>query len=186
MTHHVSVIVIQAGAGLRAIRQRPHDARVALEAIDASGRLALTDMRRMLGVLGEGESQEPCPGWIASATSSRRCARRDWRSSSAFRRSPTAGPGSGVVGLPHCPGGPDELVEIHRRRSGSGHGSLRSTLPRPIHRGRAWSWRSAGGQNRHMPGVGSWECVNEWRCSAAPSPRGRRPAASSSKPATNR
>jgi signal transduction histidine kinase len=52
VTHHVSVIVIQAGAGLRAIEKRPAEARKALAAIDSTGRLALADMRRMLGILG--------------------------------------------------------------------------------------------------------------------------------------
>jgi signal transduction histidine kinase len=62
VTHHVSVIVIQAGGALRALDQRPSDAREALQAIDQTGRQALTDMRRMLGILGEAESQEPMPG----------------------------------------------------------------------------------------------------------------------------
>jgi signal transduction histidine kinase len=62
VTHHVSVIVIQAGGALRALASRPADARGALEAIDATGRLALTDMRRMLGILGEGAGGEPLPG----------------------------------------------------------------------------------------------------------------------------
>jgi signal transduction histidine kinase len=62
VTHHVSVIVIQAGGALRALDQRPADARTALQAIDHTGRQALTDMRRMLGILGEAESQEPLPG----------------------------------------------------------------------------------------------------------------------------
>ena len=52
VTHHVSVIVIQAGAGLTALDRRPEGARSALEAIDRTGREALTDMRRMLGILG--------------------------------------------------------------------------------------------------------------------------------------
>ncbi len=61
VTHHVSVIVIQAGGALRALERRPQEAREALEAIDHTGRQALTDMRRMLGILGETESQEPMP-----------------------------------------------------------------------------------------------------------------------------
>jgi signal transduction histidine kinase len=61
VTHHVSVIVIQAGGALRALERRPEEARQALEAIDHTGRQALTDMRRMLGILGEAESQEPMP-----------------------------------------------------------------------------------------------------------------------------
>jgi signal transduction histidine kinase len=62
VTHHVSVVVIQAAGALRAIDSRPEEARTALRAIDATGRQALTEMRRMLGVLGEGEMQEPMPG----------------------------------------------------------------------------------------------------------------------------
>ncbi len=61
VTHHVSVIVIQAGGALRALDRRVEDARTALEAIDATARHALTDMRRMLGVLGEGEALGPMP-----------------------------------------------------------------------------------------------------------------------------
>jgi signal transduction histidine kinase len=62
VTHHVSVIVIQAGAALRALGRRPDDVRGALEAIDSTGRQALTDMRRMLGMLGSDAGQEPAPG----------------------------------------------------------------------------------------------------------------------------
>ena len=58
----VSVMVIQAGGGLSAIATRPDDARSALQSIAMTGRLALSDMRRMLGVLGEAETQEPMPG----------------------------------------------------------------------------------------------------------------------------
>ena len=62
VAHHVSVIVIQAGGGLSAIATRPDDARSALQSIATTGRLALADMRRMLGVLGEAETHEPMPG----------------------------------------------------------------------------------------------------------------------------
>jgi signal transduction histidine kinase len=58
VTHHVSVIVIQAGAALRALERRPADARRAVEAIDATGRQALGDMRRMLGILGRAGGDE--------------------------------------------------------------------------------------------------------------------------------
>ncbi len=72
VTHHVSVIVIQAGAGLRALDRRPEGARTALQAVDRTGREALADMRRMLGILGsahedhgdirDGEGLAPQPG----------------------------------------------------------------------------------------------------------------------------
>jgi signal transduction histidine kinase len=71
VTHHVSVIVIQAGAARRALGRRPADVRAAIDAIDSTGRQALTDMRRMLGILGRSDaagesgtsdSLEPMPG----------------------------------------------------------------------------------------------------------------------------
>jgi len=54
VSHHVSVIVIQAGAAARALDRRPADARAAVDAIDHSARAAMTEMRRMLGILGPG------------------------------------------------------------------------------------------------------------------------------------
>jgi signal transduction histidine kinase len=65
VTHHVSVIVIQAGGGLRALDRRPADARAALEAIDATGRQALADMRRMLGILGRSGAAAEAPKTVA-------------------------------------------------------------------------------------------------------------------------
>ena len=62
VAHHVSVIVIQAGGGLSALDRRPEQARSALESIASTGRQALTEMRRMLGVLGAGEPPGPMPG----------------------------------------------------------------------------------------------------------------------------
>jgi signal transduction histidine kinase len=59
VTHHVSVVVIQAGAGLSALARRPEQTRTALEAIDRTARQALHDMRLMLGILGE---QPDAPG----------------------------------------------------------------------------------------------------------------------------
>jgi signal transduction histidine kinase len=57
VSHQVSVIVIQAGAARRALGRRPDDVAAAIEAIETAGRHALTDMRRMLGILGD-----PGPG----------------------------------------------------------------------------------------------------------------------------
>ena len=63
VTHHVSVIVIQAGGGSRAIDRRPEEARSAFDVIARTGRQALSDMRRMLGILGERERarNDPMP-----------------------------------------------------------------------------------------------------------------------------
>jgi signal transduction histidine kinase len=71
VTHHVSVMVIQAGAAEMALDRQPAAAREALKAIGTTGRQALSDMRTMLGILGRGsmaadsgpgEVQPPMPG----------------------------------------------------------------------------------------------------------------------------
>ena len=58
VTHHVSVMVIQAEAAGSALGRRPTDAGTAIAAIASTGRQALADMRTMLGVLGPAASGE--------------------------------------------------------------------------------------------------------------------------------
>jgi signal transduction histidine kinase len=65
VAHSMSVIAVQAGAGAHVLDDRPEQARAALEAISTTARGTLTEMRRLLGVLrdGEGErSHTPAPG----------------------------------------------------------------------------------------------------------------------------
>ncbi len=51
VAHNVSVIVAQAGAAQRVFTTQPDQARQALSSIETAGREALTEMRRLLGVL---------------------------------------------------------------------------------------------------------------------------------------
>ncbi len=51
VAHGMSVMVVQAGAAQRLVAGQPERATVALEQIQVTGREALTEMRRMLGVL---------------------------------------------------------------------------------------------------------------------------------------
>jgi signal transduction histidine kinase len=67
VAHHVSVIVIQAGGASRAVDKRPADVRSALDAIAATGRQALTDMRRLVGSDAEGDAA-PLPRLAELAT----------------------------------------------------------------------------------------------------------------------
>lgn len=65
VAHSMSVIAVQAGVGAHVLTDRPEQARAALEAISATSRGTLTEMRRLLGVLrnDEGErSDVPAPG----------------------------------------------------------------------------------------------------------------------------
>jgi signal transduction histidine kinase len=66
VAHHVSMMVVQAEAGPVAVERDPTRAAGAFEAIAATGRQALVEMRRLLGVLrGDGEpapSLAPQPG----------------------------------------------------------------------------------------------------------------------------
>jgi signal transduction histidine kinase len=51
VAHNVSVMVVQAGAARRTIERDPERAREALTSVEATGRQALDEMRRLLGVL---------------------------------------------------------------------------------------------------------------------------------------
>jgi len=65
VAHSMSVIAVQAGVGAHVLRDRPEQAQEALEAISATSRGTLAEMRRLLGVLrdDQGErSHAPAPG----------------------------------------------------------------------------------------------------------------------------
>lgn len=56
VAHHLSVIVVQAEAGPVHVERDPARAEVAFEAISRTGKEALTELRRILGVLREGQA----------------------------------------------------------------------------------------------------------------------------------
>ena len=65
VAHHVSMMVVQAEAGPLAVERDPARAAGAFEAIATTGRQALVEMRRLLGVLrgdGQAPSLAPQPG----------------------------------------------------------------------------------------------------------------------------
>lgn len=55
LSHAVSLMVVQAEAGPVAVRSAPERAEAAFDAISATGRDAMEQLRRMLGVLREGD-----------------------------------------------------------------------------------------------------------------------------------
>ena len=65
VAHSMSVIAVQAGVGAHVLDDRPDQARAALEAISATSRGTLTEMRRLLGVLRDSDGERahaPAPG----------------------------------------------------------------------------------------------------------------------------
>ncbi|MBP8531952.1 sensor histidine kinase [Streptomyces sp. MK37H] len=67
LSHAVSLMIVQAEAGPVAVRTAPERAEAAFDAISATGRDAMTQLRRMLGVLRDGDEpgrapREPQPG----------------------------------------------------------------------------------------------------------------------------
>jgi signal transduction histidine kinase len=67
VAHSMSVIAVQAGVGEHVIDEQPEQARAALEAISATSRGTLTEMRRLLGVLrdsGGDRLPAPAPGLV--------------------------------------------------------------------------------------------------------------------------
>lgn len=65
IAHNVSVMVVQAGGARRVLNAMPERAGEALKSIEATGREALAEMRRLLGILrmdGASRPLEPQPG----------------------------------------------------------------------------------------------------------------------------
>lgn len=65
VAHHVSVMTVQAGAVRRLLKPEQDREREALVSVEETGRKALTEMRRLLGVLkqeGEAPALRPQPG----------------------------------------------------------------------------------------------------------------------------
>jgi signal transduction histidine kinase len=68
VSHSVSLMVVQAGAAQQVLRRDPDQAEHALSGIQATGRAAIDDLRRMLGLLRgsqEASALTPQPGLAA-------------------------------------------------------------------------------------------------------------------------
>lgn len=63
IAHALSVMVVQAGAARQTLEAEPAETRRLLESSEATGREALGEMRRLLGLVRRGEApREPVPG----------------------------------------------------------------------------------------------------------------------------
>lgn len=70
VSHHVSVMVIQAGAAEKVLSTNPGETRKALRAIAGSGREAMGELRHLLGVLAPppGETDHPATDPVTAPT----------------------------------------------------------------------------------------------------------------------
>ncbi len=59
VAHSVSVMIVQAGAARRVMDEQPGEARAALASIETTGREALAEMRRLLGILRSDDGPAP-------------------------------------------------------------------------------------------------------------------------------
>ena len=121
VAHSVSVMVVQAQAAQRVLEGEQRTAREALGAIESSGRQALVELRRLLGLLrraSEGEDLAPQPSLQAPGRSRARDARggaagpdRDRR-----RRPLPLPPGVDLSAYRIVQEGADERPQARRRR----------------------------------------------------------------------
>jgi signal transduction histidine kinase len=117
VAHSMSVIAVQAGFGQYVIDSSPEDARGALDAIQATSRDALEEMRRMLGVLRQrdaaGRAGASAPGGAGVAGSAGGPGGSLARAQAQSQGQPPAAPLAPAPGLARL----DRLVE---RTSGTG------------------------------------------------------------------
>jgi signal transduction histidine kinase len=65
VSHHVSVITIQAGAAVEVLDSDPESARGAMVAVECSGREAMGELRQLLGLLTPSADEGGAPGPLA-------------------------------------------------------------------------------------------------------------------------
>ena len=90
IAHTISVMVVQAQAGQRVLEGEQASAREALGSIETTGRQALVEMRRLLGILRSEDASSPSPrdrAWRMSMCSPSGCGMRGCRSTFRSRAS---------------------------------------------------------------------------------------------------
>jgi len=146
VAHAISVIAVQSGVGAHVADSQPEEAAKALAAIEATSRAALTELRRLLGVLRrDGESQGDLGAGARPGGSGRPAGRggqgRAGGAAAGGGDAVAAARRGGPVGLPDRPGGADQ------------RGQARWPGTRPGH-DRLWRPGGHGGDHRQRAGHG--------------------------------
>ena len=144
--HSVSVMTVQASAVRRRLTPDQGEERQALESVEAVGREALAEMRRMVGALrerDEGADQEPAPGLDQLRPARRAVPRRragrgapgEW--SATFPRAWTR-----PDGVPPDPGGAHQRAPPRRAADPCRRGG-------DLRRTSSWTWRCGTTDSRN-------------------------------------
>ncbi len=181
--HALNVVVLQAGAAQRVFDKRPETVRESLGSIEATGRQALSDIERLLGILraeaGDREELGAQPG-MADVDVPRRAGPRG--RPRGHDPGPVLGDRAAVeprsLRLSHRAGGPHQHLEARRQRGArdrqpalrctTGSRSSASTTA-------AVSRRPASSTGASPADAACWACANASPCSAASSRSGRCP-----------
>ena len=186
VAHSMSVIAVQAGVGAHVLDDRPEQARAALEAISATSRGTLTEMRRLLGVLRDSDGVRVARAGARArrpAAARRRRARRRRAGDAARRgRRPTRVPRRRrAVGLPRRAGGAHQRDQARRhadaRRRDRAPPARRRCAVEVVDDGRGLAARPRNGDAAEGSGHGLSACASGSSCGAASSSVGPRPAA---------
>jgi signal transduction histidine kinase len=133
VAHSVSVMVVQAGAARRTLAASPEQAATALGQIELTGRQALVELRRLLGLLRDDEAgdadlaPQPSLAHLESLAAAAREAGLPVEVAVEGEPRPCR-PGR-PVRLPDRAGGADQLAEAQRTRPGADPGPVRRARP---------------------------------------------------------
>ena len=170
IAHSVSVMVIQS-AGARTVMAADQDrAEEALKAVERAGREALAELRRLLGVLGDGRSLRelaPQPGLDDLEELVARTNSSEVKASIRGRGSTGRGfAGSQPVRLPGRAGGAHEHDQARGAGARAGRGALASALRSSSKSSTTAPATDASGPRR-TAGTGSPACASGSSCTAA-------------------
>ena len=128
VAHAVSVMVLQVGAVRHNLPPELAADSDALKDVELAGRSALTEMRRLLGAMHDGEDADlaPQPGLDSLDSLVERVSRAGLPGTAPGRRRRRRAAARGrSLRIPNRPGGPDELAQAREREPGRRHRPLR-------------------------------------------------------------